>query len=161
MGFGHKAYDAELAATAYGLIHLIGLRETGRSYAIFTDSTAAMARATSDAPGPGQGTAIRIIELAQRIVDQGSSITIRWAPAHGGVEGNGRADQKAEMASQGYDPALQPRLPPAQSYRAGYQYMEGGNREQERWPKGLSATDGSIQTRHRALATPDYQEDSG
>jgi hypothetical protein len=69
MGFGHKAYGAELAATAYGLIHLIGLRETGRSYAIFTDSTAAMARATSDAPGLGQGIAIWIIEPAQRIVD--------------------------------------------------------------------------------------------
>ena len=29
MGAGHEVYDAELAAIVYGLIHLIGRRETG------------------------------------------------------------------------------------------------------------------------------------
>lgn len=56
MGSGHEAYDAELAAIAYGLLHLAGRRETGRRYTIFTDSTAAMI--TSDAgTGPGDGAA--------------------------------------------------------------------------------------------------------
>lgn len=51
-------------AIAYGLFHLAGRRETGTSYTIFTDSTAAMTKATSDPPGPGQKMAIRIIESA-------------------------------------------------------------------------------------------------
>lgn len=39
---------------------------------------------------------MQIIELAQRVVDQGNSITIRWTPAHRWVEGNERADQRAK-----------------------------------------------------------------
>ena len=100
MGGGHEAYDAELAALAYGPVHLLGRRTTGRAYMIFTDSTTAMTRIASDAPGPGQEMAIRVIELAQRVVDQGNSITVRWASVHRGVEGNERVDQAAkEMAS--------------------------------------------------------------
>ena len=100
MGGSHEAYDAELSALIYGLIHLLGTERTGRTCTIFTDSTAAITRAVSDAPGPGQEMAIQIIELAQRIVDQGNSIAIRWTPAHRGVEGNERADQTAkEMAT--------------------------------------------------------------
>lgn len=67
-----------------------------RRHTVFTDSTAAMARAASDAPGPGKEMAIRVIELTGRIADQGNSIAIRWAPAHRGVEGNERADQTAK-----------------------------------------------------------------
>ena len=81
MGGGHEAYDAELAALANDLIHLHGRGETGQTYTVFTDSTAAMRRMVSDAPGPGQEMAIRIIELARRIIDQGNSITVRWTPA--------------------------------------------------------------------------------
>ena len=66
MGAGHEAYDAELAAIVCGLVHLACRREAEVSYTIYTDSTAAMTRATSDAPGAGQETAIRIIELARR-----------------------------------------------------------------------------------------------
>ena len=58
MGGGPEAFDAELAAIAYGLIHLLGYQHTGRTYTIFTDSTAAMTRITSDAPGPGQEMAV-------------------------------------------------------------------------------------------------------
>ena len=55
-----------------------------------------MARASSEVPGPGQEMAVQIIELAQRIVDQGNSVTIRWAPAHRGVEGNERTDAETK-----------------------------------------------------------------
>lgn len=58
MRVGHEAYDADLAAVVYGLILHLGRRETGTSYTIFTDSTAAMTRAVSDAPGPGQEAAV-------------------------------------------------------------------------------------------------------
>ena len=73
---------------------------TGRAYTIFTDSTAAMTRVVSDGPGPGQEMAVRVIELAKRIANQGNIITIRRTPAHRGVEGNEKADQRAkEMES--------------------------------------------------------------
>ena len=63
---------------------------------MFTHSTAAMARLTNDAPGPGQEIARRIIELAQRVIDWGNTVTtIRWTPAHKGVEANEQDDQRA------------------------------------------------------------------
>lgn len=96
LGRGHEAYDTELSALVYGLIHLHGIGGVGRTYTIFTDSTAAMRRAANDAPGLGQELAIRIIELAGRMVEQGNSIAIGWTPAHRGVEGNERADQSAK-----------------------------------------------------------------
>ena len=100
MGGGHEAYDAELSALVYGFVHLLGRRVAGRAYTIFMDSTTAIVKIVSDAPEPGQETATQVIELARRVVDQGISITIRWTPAHRGVEGNERADQAAkEMTS--------------------------------------------------------------
>ena len=44
LGGGHKAYDAEVAAIAYGLAHLHGRAEQGHTYTISTDSVAAMMR---------------------------------------------------------------------------------------------------------------------
>lgn len=132
MGVGHEAYDAELSALVYGLIHLLGRRERGRAYTIFTDSTAAMTRAASDAPGPGQETAIQITGLAQRVVGQENTIAIRWTPAHRGVEGNERADQEARERAT--TPPSGPRLgtiaqpPSAKGHRAGYSGMEEGYR---------------------------------
>ena len=77
MGGGHEAYYAELAALAYGLIHLRGRRETGRPYTTFTGSTVAMRRIVGDAPGPGQEIAVRVAELAPRVIDNGNFITVR------------------------------------------------------------------------------------
>ena len=37
--------------------------ERGKDYTVFTDSVATMTRVISDAPGPGQDLAIRIIDL--------------------------------------------------------------------------------------------------
>lgn len=100
MGGGHEAYDAELTAIISGLIHLLGMGETGRSDTTFTDSTAAMKRASNDIPGPGQEIAIQIIELERRLTDHGNSITLRWTPAYRVIEGNERAEAEArEMAT--------------------------------------------------------------
>ena len=98
LGGGQEAYDAEVAAIVYGL-QLHGRDDRGRNYTIFTDSVAAMKRARGDAPGPGQEMAVRAIEIAERLVRQGNTVTIRWTPAHKGVEGNERADQVAKEAA--------------------------------------------------------------
>ena len=99
MGGGHEAYDAELAAVVYALVHLHERGQRGRSYTIFTDSVAAMRRIREDAPGPGQEMAIRAIEVADRLVHEGNTVSIRWTPAHVGVEGNERADRAAKDAA--------------------------------------------------------------
>ena len=52
-----------------------------------------------DAPGPGQDLAVRAIEVAERLVQKGNTITIRWKSAHVGVEGNERADLAAKSAA--------------------------------------------------------------
>ena len=99
LGGGHEAYDGELAALVYGLVILHGRGQERADYTIFTDSTAAMRRLEGDAPGPGQEMAIRAIEIADRIVRRGNTITIRWTPAHVGIEGNERADQAAKSSA--------------------------------------------------------------
>ena len=99
LGGGHEAYDGELAALVYGLVILHGRNQDRTDYTIFTDSTAAMRRLMGDAPGPGQDMAIRAIEIANRITQRGNTITIRWTPAHVGVEGNERADRTAKDAA--------------------------------------------------------------
>ena len=58
-----------------------------------------MRRIGGDAPGPGQEIAIRIIEVAERITTQGNTVTVRWTPAHEGVEGNEKADEAAKDAA--------------------------------------------------------------
>ena len=58
-----------------------------------------MRRIVRDAHGLGQKMAVRIIELAQRVIDQGNSITVRWTLAHRGVERNERADRAAKDAA--------------------------------------------------------------
>lgn len=42
MGGGHEAYDAEVAAVLYALVHLHGRGQEGHDYTIFTDSVGAM-----------------------------------------------------------------------------------------------------------------------
>ena len=99
LGKKNEAYDGELAALIYGLVVLHGRDQEQTDYTVFTDSTAAMRRLMGDAPGPGQDMAIHAIDIAERIVQRGNTITIRWTPAHVGVEGNERADRAAKDAA--------------------------------------------------------------
>ena len=43
--------------------------------------------------------AIRAIEIADRITRRGNTITVKWTPAHAGVEGSERADRAAKSAA--------------------------------------------------------------
>ena len=86
MSTGHEAYYAELTAISYILLLLTCRGDRGRKFTVFTDFRVAMVRVTSGAPGPGQEIAIQVIDLAQRLVDQGNSVTVRWTPAPRGVE---------------------------------------------------------------------------
>ena len=152
LGGGHEAYDAEVAALVYGLIQLHGRAERGRAYTIFTDSTTAMRRITGDAPGPGQEMATRAIEIAERIVDQGNSITIRWTPAHRGVEGNERADQAARGAAE---------LPPLRTTRDRFSLAYLGRRATERMPRRWRDDTRTRGSGRRAFKVPDHRARPG
>ena len=150
MGDGHEAYDAEMAAVVYALVHLHGRGQEGHDYTIFTDSVAAMRRVMGDAPGPGQDIAIRAIEVAERLVQKGNTITIRWTPAHVGVEGNERADLAAKGAAT---------LPPLRGTRGRLssaflrrRVTEGVNR---RWIADTTARMEKEGARRRAFVGPD------
>lgn len=79
---------------------LLGETERGANYTIFSDSTAAIERATAGRAGPNQALARANIELEGLLIETGCSVTLRWAPAHKGVEGNGAADLYAKRAAE-------------------------------------------------------------
>lgn len=68
---------------------------------IFSDSSTAIDRIRSDRMGPGQRFAAARHEVCSCIVGRGSTVTIRWAPAHLGVEGNEEAGTWAKAAAEG------------------------------------------------------------
>ena len=152
LGGGHEAYDAEVAALVYGLIQLHGRAERGRAYTIFTDSTTAMRRITGDAPGPGQEMATRAIEIAERVVGQGNSITVRWTPAHKEVEGNERADRAAKDAAE---------FPPLRTTRDRFSLAYLGRRATERATRRWREDTRTRGSGRRAFILPDHQTRPG
>jgi len=100
MGYNQEAYDAECAALARAL-EMAGQRQTvPEKVAIFTDAQAAIRRMASEDPGPGQQS----IQARKRIAKLGTErpntcIEIRWCPAHSGVEGTEKADERARQAA--------------------------------------------------------------
>ena len=56
----------------------------------------------TDRCGPGQALANAIIELEELLSRRGCSVTIRWTPAHKGVEGNEVADSCAKWVDRAY-----------------------------------------------------------
>ena len=88
-------------------------------------------------PGPGQDLAVRAIEVAEHTVQRGNSITIRWTPAHRGVEGNERADRAAREAAE---------LPPLRTTRnrSSLAYLRRGTTERmnRRWVESTMAIAG-------------------
>ena len=132
LGGGHEAYDAELAAMVYGLAHLHGRAEQGHTYTIFTDSTAAMRRVMGDAPGPGQDMAIRAIDIAERIARMNYTVSIRWSPAHRGIEGNERANRAAKDAA-----TLPPLGPTVGRFSLAFLGRGVTERMSERWVRDI------------------------
>ena len=90
MGFNQEAFDAECGALERALEVASRRRQPPERVTIFSDAQAALARVTSDEPGPGQQYALGarkwIAQLRRARPD--TKIELRWCPAHEGVEGN-------------------------------------------------------------------------
>ena len=75
--------------------------EEGQTYTIFSDSQAAAARIQHDRCGPDQSLARAVTDTVQAPHRRGNRVTVRWTPAHAGVEGNEHADFTAKRAAEG------------------------------------------------------------
>jgi len=97
MGWGQEAYDAECAALARALQTAASRDDPIGAVTI----SSAIARMTSDEPGPGQQYALETRRhiTALRAKEPNIQIEIRWCPSHQGIEGNETADEWAKLAA--------------------------------------------------------------
>lgn len=102
LGTNKEVVDAELYAITEALKPGRGWRfqpET-RVINIFTDSRAALQRITKGVSSEvGQWLVRRIVERTENIRRASGQVTLRWVPAHSGIEGNQRADEAARSAA--------------------------------------------------------------
>ena len=68
-----------------------------------------MARIQHDVCGPAQALAKAVIDLIHGLLQRNNNITVRWTPAHLGVEGNGHADAVAKRAAEGKEGRVNPK----------------------------------------------------
>jgi ribonuclease HI len=102
MDYNQEAYGAECASLARALEIAARRQTTPERVTIFTDVQAAIKRMASEDPGPGQMYAIRARKhiAALRKVRPDITIEIRWCPAHKGIPGNEKADERAKLAAE-------------------------------------------------------------
>ena len=92
LGRNKEVYDAELYAIRQALQAFDERGERDQRYTIFADSTPAIDRVATDRLGSGQRFAVEATEACDRLTSRGNLVTIRWTPAHQGVDGNETAD---------------------------------------------------------------------
>ena len=100
LGTNMEVFDAEVYAIFQAIRLLNGRGEYGKDYTIFSDSQAAVARAQHTDCGPAQALASAVVDFSYEIRSRGNSITLRWTPAHQGVDGNKQADAWARRAAE-------------------------------------------------------------
>lgn len=92
-------FGAELFAI-HRAMRILERQETGVEYTIFLDSTAAIEQVMMDRCGVGQALARAVIELKGVLGSRNCSVTLRWTPAHRGVEGNETAGSYAKWTAK-------------------------------------------------------------
>ena len=100
LGSNKEVFDAEVFAILQALRLIDSRGEFGKEYTIFSDSQAAIARAQHTDCGPAQALASAAVDLSHQISARGCSVSLRWTPAHQGVEGNEQADARARRAAE-------------------------------------------------------------
>ena len=86
MGNQQGVYEVELITIMRGIHHLASRYCSWKRSTTLNDSPAAMERIQSDAPGPGNYTAIGIVGSRTRCnYEQGNTLINKWAPATEGA----------------------------------------------------------------------------
>ena len=99
LGDNKEAFDAESFAIYQGLRVLDSRQESGRRYAVFSDSRSAIRCISSDELGPGQQWARGATEVCARLMTRQNWVMIHWVPTHKGVAGNEAADDLTKQAA--------------------------------------------------------------
>ena len=86
-----EVFDAEVFAVLQAVKLLSERNEEGQDYTVLSDSQAAVDRIQHSGCGPAQALARAAIEWSYELRQRGNSVTVRWTPAHAGVEGNEHA----------------------------------------------------------------------
>ena len=110
LGNNKEVFDAGVFAIYQALKACERGQASGRRYTIFSDSQSAILRIRSDELGPGQLWARAEIEVCSRLIQSGNKVTVRWVPAHVGVEGNEVADRFAKEAAEGHQHSVSDKL---------------------------------------------------
>ena len=108
MGTNKEVFDAEVFAILQAARLLRDRDEESQAYTIFSDSQAAVARIQHDGCGPAQALARTVIDMTYELRQRGTNVTVRWTPAHRGVEGNEHADMLAKRAAEGKENRAEP-----------------------------------------------------
>ena len=101
LGKNKEVFDAEVYAIMRVVKLLDEREERGQGYTVFSDSQAAIARVQHDRTGSAQALAKAVIAIVDNLTSWDNTLTIRWTPAHKGVEGNEQADAAVKSAAEG------------------------------------------------------------
>ena len=96
LGTNKEVFGAEVFAILRAVRLLNERGEEGQAYTIFPDSQAAVTRIQHDDCGPARAPARMVVDMTYELRQRSNSITVRWTPAHLGVEGNEQADWVAK-----------------------------------------------------------------
>ena len=136
-GINKEAFDADIYVIYRAHSVVDRKQESGHWYPVFADSTSAIERIRTDTLGPGQLFAVARIKACSSIMRRDNDVTVRWVPAHQGVEGNERADELAKAVTEGE--SLADAVP-----------------DEYRWETGLSRMI-RVATENRTRATTQYK----
>ena len=98
LGKNKEVFDVEVFAILRAAKLLEKRGERGGAYTVFSDSQAAIARVQHDGTGPAQALAKAMVATVNTLVSRDNAFSLRWTPAHRGVEGNEAADEAARSA---------------------------------------------------------------
>ena len=99
LGKNKGVFDTEVFAILQAANLLCDREERGQRYTVFSDSQAAIARVQHDRIGPAHALAKAVTRAVDSITSRDNTVTLRWTPAHAGVEGNEQADMTAKRAA--------------------------------------------------------------
>ena len=99
LGTNKGVFDAEVFAILQAVRLLNERGEFGIDYTVFSDSQVAVARIQHTDCGPVQALARATVDFSYEFRGRGNNVTVRWTPAHQGVEGNEQADTRAKRAA--------------------------------------------------------------
>ena len=108
LGTNKEAFGAEVFAILRAVRFLSKRGEEGKTYTIFSDSRAAVARIQHDDCGPTQALARAVIDTTYELRQRGCSVSVPWTPAHRVIEGNKHADAVAKRAAEGEEDRADP-----------------------------------------------------